>query len=90
MAISLDDLLNRLPGPAASLEDVEGRLIERMAAARMSDARLKNVVGLNLSVALAALVVGTAAGLLRAQHPPQPENNVSLVLTDIPRAALVD
>ena len=90
MAKSLDDLLSALPGPAASLDHVEGQMVRRIAAARASDARMKGLVGVNLSVALAALVVGTALGLLRPLHPPARENNVNLVLTDIPRGALVD
>jgi hypothetical protein len=90
MAKSLDDLLKALPGPAASLDHIEGHVVQRMATARVSDARLKGVIGINLSVALAALVVGTTIGFLRSVHPALPENNVNLVLTDIPRSALVD
>jgi len=90
VAKSLEELLDALPGPVAPLDHIESRIDARIAAARMSDARRRGIVGLNLSVALVALVGGTAVGLLRAEHPPRPENNVSLVLTDIPRAALVD
>ena len=90
MAKSLDDLLEALPGPVDSLDHIEGRVIQRIAATRVSDARLKGIIGVNFSVALAALVVGTAVGFLRPLHPPLPENNVNLVLTDIPRSALVD
>jgi hypothetical protein len=90
MAKSLDDLLKALPGPAASLDHVEGHIVQRIAAARASDARLKGSIGVNLSVALAALVVGTTIGFLRSVHPALPESNVALVLTDIPRSALVD
>ena len=90
MAKSLDDLFEALPGPAASLDHIEGRVIRRIAATRASDARLKGTIGVNLSVAVAALVVGTAIGILRSVHPVLPESNVNLVLTDIPRSALVD
>jgi len=90
MAKSLDDLLKALPGPTASLDHIEGHVVQRLAAARASDARLKGLIGINLSVALAALVVGTTIGFLRAVHPSLPDNNVNLVLTDIPRSALVD
>jgi len=66
MAKSLDDLLAALPGPAASLDHIEGGVIQRIAAAR--DTRLKGTVGVNLGVALAALVVGTTIGFLRSVH----------------------
>lgn len=90
MVKSLDDLLKGLPGPAASLDHIEGHVVQRMAASRASDARLKGAIGINLSVALAALVVGTTIGFLRSVQPTLPESNVNLVLTDIPRNALVD
>ena len=90
MTKSLDDLLRALPGPVASLDHAEGRLIQCIAATHASDARLRGSLGVNLSVAVAALVVGTAIGLLRSVHPQLPDNNVTLVLTDIPRSALVD
>lgn len=90
MTKSLDELLTALPGPAASLDHIEGQIAQRIATTRVADARVKGLVGVNLSVALAALVVGAAVGLLRPVHPPLPDNNVNLVLTDIPRNALVD
>jgi hypothetical protein len=90
MAKSLDDLLDALPGPAADLDHIEGGVLMRIAAARASQTKLKGFISVNLSVALAALVVGTAIGVLQSVHPPQPESNVNLVLTDIPRGVLVD
>ena len=90
MAKSLDDLLEALPGPAAGLDDVESRVLAGISDMRAARTRLKDVISVNLSVALAALVVGTAVGVLQSLRPPHAESNVNLVLTDIPRSALVD
>jgi hypothetical protein len=89
MAKSLDDLLDALPGPVASLDHIEGGVRMRISA-RTSRARLKVVISVNLSVALAALTVGTAIGVLQSVRPPRLETHVNLVLTDIPSGALVD
>ena len=91
MANSLDDLLTALPVPPSNLDQVEARLLFAIRTADAERSRLKSMIGANLSVALAALVVGTAIGVVQSIHPsPRAENNVNLVLTEIPGGALVD
>jgi hypothetical protein len=91
MANTLDDLLTALPAPTGNLDQVEARLLFAIRAADAERSRLRGVIGTNLSVALAALVVGTAIGVVQSIHPsPRAENNVNLVLTEIPGGALVN
>jgi hypothetical protein len=91
MAKSLDDILTALPAAAGNLDQVEVRLLFAIHAADAERSRIKGVIGANLSVALAALVVGTVIGVAQSLHPsPRTENNVNLVLTEIPGGALVD
>lgn len=91
MAHSLDDLLTALPIPAGNLDQVEARLLFAIHAADAERSRLKGMIGANLSVALAALVVGTTIGVVQSIHASsRAENNVNLVLTEIPGGALVD
>jgi hypothetical protein len=91
MAKSLDDLLTMLPAPAGNLDQVEARLLFAIHAADAERSRFRGMIGANLSVALAALVVGTAIGVVQSVHiSPRVESNVSLVLTEIPGGALVD
>jgi hypothetical protein len=92
MANSLDDLMIIFPTPSGNLDHVEMRVLRDIAASRAARLRLKGLIGANFSVALAALVVGTAVGVVQSLHaaPPRADSNVSLVLTDIPGGALVD
>ena len=90
MAKSLDDLLSALPIAAGNLDQVEARLLFAIRAAEAERLRLRGMIGTNLSVALAALVVGTAIGVAQSIHAPRAESNVSLVLTEIPGSALVN
>ena len=91
MANSLDELLNALPAATGNLDQVEARLLSAIRVADAERSRLRGVIGANLSVALAALVVGTAIGVAQSLHPsPRTESNVNLVLTEIPGSALVD
>ncbi|MES2292329.1 MAG: hypothetical protein V4527_03430 [Pseudomonadota bacterium] len=92
MTHSLDDLMDIFPAPSGNLDHVEMRVLEEIAAVRAARSRLKGLVGTNFSVALAALVVGTAVGAVQSFHaaPIRADRGVSLVLTDIPGSALVD
>ena len=92
MIQSLDDLMNIFPAPSGNLDHVEMRVLAEIAASRAARSRLKGLIGANFSVALAALVVGTAVGVVQSLHaaPLRADGNVSLVLTDIPGGALVD
>jgi hypothetical protein len=92
MAHFLDELAALFPAPAGNLDQVEARLLRDIAAARVTRTRMKGLIGANFSVALAALVVGTAIGVAQSFHaaPSHADGNVSLVLTDIPGGALVD
>ena len=92
MANSLDDLTKFFPTPSGNLDHVEMRVLHDIAASRAARSRLKGLIGANFSVALAALVMGTAVGVVQSFHaaPPRADVNVSLVLTDIPGGALVD
>jgi hypothetical protein len=92
MAHILDELAALFPAPAGNLDHVEMRLLHEIAAVRVARTRLKGLIGTNFSVAMAALVVGTAVGAVQSFHavPSHVDGNVSLVLTDIPGGALVD
>jgi hypothetical protein len=91
MALSLDDLLRLLPSPAGDLDQLETRVLRAIKADGAERSRLKGMIGANLSVAIVALVVGTAIGVVQSVHASSHAgNNVSLVLTDIPGGALVD
>ncbi len=65
MAYVLDDLATLFLAPTGNLDHVETRLLQEIAAARVARTRLKGLIGANLS-ALAALVVGTAVGVVQS------------------------
>ena len=89
MATDFEELLVRMRNEATpALVDVENQLWREIHRRRARD-RIMRVIGRNTCIAAAGLAIGIAVAVTRPAAPPK-SVNITLLLTEVPPASLLE